>query len=319
MKARFRRSRFRKLTLRTVVLGLVALAVAVGAATAGLEAVVDDGVIKACRHKSGYLLVPSPGKACKKAEQALSWNVKPDRPGLLALPARRAPPGRSVQPGRPGPPGSDGTIDAIEALGGIACTTADDTLGNGVRRDRDRRRDRAHLRGRCAASTGTGESDARHQRARLRPGRRGCRRLRRDRQHGDRSGRPDGHRRRLRRWLGRARVPAQAAQRHPRPGRVPVCSSRGAERRTRRRRAARHGRRRASGRLVLRGSDRERRRRRRTPTASSRERSLPASVADSNTAAGSLARIPDGSDTNDAATDWAFTTVVTPGAGNVAG
>ncbi len=46
---------------------------------------------------------------------------------------------------------------------------------------------------------------------------------------------------------------------------------------------------------------------------------LPASVADSNTVAGSLARIPDGSDTNDAATDWAFTTVVTPGAGNVAG
>jgi hypothetical protein len=46
---------------------------------------------------------------------------------------------------------------------------------------------------------------------------------------------------------------------------------------------------------------------------------LPASVADSNTVAGSLARIPDGSDTDDAATDWAFTTVVTPGAGNVGG
>ena len=34
---------------------------------------------------------------------------------------------------------------------------------------------------------------------------------------------------------------------------------------------------------------------------------LPASVADSNTVAGSLARIPNGSDTDDAATDWAFT------------
>ena len=45
---------------------------------------------------------------------------------------------------------------------------------------------------------------------------------------------------------------------------------------------------------------------------------LPATVADSNTAAGSLSRIPDGSDTNDAATDWVFTTTLTRGAANVA-
>jgi hypothetical protein len=45
---------------------------------------------------------------------------------------------------------------------------------------------------------------------------------------------------------------------------------------------------------------------------------LPASVADSNTVDGSLARIPDGRDTNDAASDWAFTAVATPGAANVA-
>jgi large repetitive protein len=36
-------------------------------------------------------------------------------------------------------------------------------------------------------------------------------------------------------------------------------------------------------------------------------------VADSNTVTGSLARIPNGSDTDDAAADWAFTTTVTPG------
>jgi hypothetical protein len=41
-------------------------------------------------------------------------------------------------------------------------------------------------------------------------------------------------------------------------------------------------------------------------------------VADSNTADGSLSRIPDGQDTNDAAADWAFTTTKTPGAANVA-
>jgi len=45
---------------------------------------------------------------------------------------------------------------------------------------------------------------------------------------------------------------------------------------------------------------------------------LPASVADSNSVDGSLSRLPDGSDTNDAATDWAFTTTKTPGAANAA-
>jgi hypothetical protein len=45
---------------------------------------------------------------------------------------------------------------------------------------------------------------------------------------------------------------------------------------------------------------------------------LAATVADSNTVAGSLARLPDRSDTNDAATDWALTTTATPGAANVA-
>ena len=44
---------------------------------------------------------------------------------------------------------------------------------------------------------------------------------------------------------------------------------------------------------------------------------LPAATADSNTVAGSLSRIPNGSDTNDAATDWAFTATVTQGAANV--
>ena len=44
---------------------------------------------------------------------------------------------------------------------------------------------------------------------------------------------------------------------------------------------------------------------------------LPVDVADSNTVDGTLARIPDGSDTDDAATDWSFTTTPTPGAANV--
>jgi hypothetical protein len=44
---------------------------------------------------------------------------------------------------------------------------------------------------------------------------------------------------------------------------------------------------------------------------------LPETVADSNTVAGSLIRNPDGGDTNDAASDWAFTTTLTRGAANV--
>jgi hypothetical protein len=45
---------------------------------------------------------------------------------------------------------------------------------------------------------------------------------------------------------------------------------------------------------------------------------LAAAVADSNTVDGSLSRIPDKQDTNDAASDWAFTQTKTPGAANVA-
>jgi hypothetical protein len=44
---------------------------------------------------------------------------------------------------------------------------------------------------------------------------------------------------------------------------------------------------------------------------------LPTAVQDSNTVAGSLIRNPDGKDTNDAASDWAFTTTITREAANV--
>ncbi|KYF87214.1 hypothetical protein BE17_09500 [Sorangium cellulosum] len=46
---------------------------------------------------------------------------------------------------------------------------------------------------------------------------------------------------------------------------------------------------------------------------------LAATVADSNlaTAPGSLCRLPDGTDTNQAAADWAFSATITPGSANV--
>ena len=69
MKARIRWS-----APRLLAVGVAALAATVGGATAGTDAV-TDGVINACRHKSGVLLVPSAGKTCKRSEQALRWNV----------------------------------------------------------------------------------------------------------------------------------------------------------------------------------------------------------------------------------------------------
>jgi hypothetical protein len=44
---------------------------------------------------------------------------------------------------------------------------------------------------------------------------------------------------------------------------------------------------------------------------------LPVDVADSTTVDGTLSRIPDGADSDDAAADWVFTTTPTPGAANV--
>ncbi len=43
---------------------------------------------------------------------------------------------------------------------------------------------------------------------------------------------------------------------------------------------------------------------------------LPAATADSNTAPGSLARTPNGRDTDNAAMDWTFVSMPTPGAAN---
>ena len=127
--------------IRTVLaLGVAALALTVGGATAGLDAVAVDGVIKACRHKSGILLVLSPGKACKRSEQALSWNVEgPAGPagadGKDGLPGPRGetgatgPAGPAGPIGPQGPAGPSGSLAAIEALNGIACTTSTNTQG----------------------------------------------------------------------------------------------------------------------------------------------------------------------------------------------
>jgi hypothetical protein len=105
-----------RLTLRAVGLGVAALALTLGGATAALSVASDEGVITACRHRSGLLLVPSPGKACKQAQQTLTWNV-------------RGPAGPAGPQGPAGPAGTVAEIDSVDVLDGIACTTSDDAPG----------------------------------------------------------------------------------------------------------------------------------------------------------------------------------------------
>jgi hypothetical protein len=151
MKAWIRRS-----TPRVVAIGIAALAATVGGATAGLDksvvldAVAEDGVINACRHKSGYLLVPSAGKTCKRSEQTLRWNVTgpagpagadgrdgapgPAGPqgetGARGETGAAGPAGPEGPAGPQGPAGPSGSIEAIGVLDGVDCTTSDGAAGS---------------------------------------------------------------------------------------------------------------------------------------------------------------------------------------------
>lgn len=121
------KSRFKNAPVHVLALCVAGLAIVAGGAAAALDTG-GDGVIRACRHKSGYLLVPSAGKSCKRSEQALNWNVK----GAAGPPGADGADGKDGAPGAagpPGPPGAAGTISAIESLNGAACKTAENGAG----------------------------------------------------------------------------------------------------------------------------------------------------------------------------------------------
>jgi hypothetical protein len=316
------KARIRRLTLRTAALGLAVLAVTVGVAAAGVEAALDDGVIKACRHKSGYLLVPSPGKACKRSEQALSWNVKgPSGPagpaGPAGVPGPAGPRGESGSAGSAGPSGPagpPGTIGSIETLSGVACTTADETAGTVsvetevdgaivltcegggppppggedklVVNEIDYDQVGADVNGFVEiTNTGTGTADLTGIAIVFVDGSDGLEYLRKPLSGTLAPGA----------YLA---VPAEAQ--NGAPDGVALIDTAGGELLD----ALSY-----EGPITSAVID--------TQTYSLVEGTvLPTSVADSNTVAGSLARLPDGSDTNDAATDWAFTSTATPGAAN---
>ena len=99
----------RRRALRTCAAAAAALALA-GAAGSALEAAFDENVISACRNKStGVLRVPSPGASCKGDEQPLAWNVR----GVA---------------GPVGPTGPAGPA-SVSAVAGSPCTTAAGSWG----------------------------------------------------------------------------------------------------------------------------------------------------------------------------------------------
>lgn len=96
--------------LRATALALLGLAVVAGAAGAALRAALADDVINACRNKnSGALRVPAPGASCKGDETPLQWNVR----------------GAAGPMGPAGPAGPA----SVSALEGSPCTTAAGSWG----------------------------------------------------------------------------------------------------------------------------------------------------------------------------------------------
>ncbi|HWL32841.1 MAG TPA: hypothetical protein VNP89_04485 [Gaiellaceae bacterium] len=133
--------------LRICVLSVVILALVAGAAGAGVRVLLADDVINACRSKStGTLRVPAAGAFCKGDEQPLQWNVRgvagPAGPAGAAGPTGApgaagavGPAGPRGQTGATGPQGPAGPV-SVDALAGTTCTTAAGSVGTlGVRTD----------------------------------------------------------------------------------------------------------------------------------------------------------------------------------------
>jgi hypothetical protein len=106
-----------------------------GAAGATLAGALDDGVISACRNKStGVLRVPATGTSCKGDETQLQWSVRGPEgpqgpPGIAGPPGPQGivgaagPVGPRGPAGAPGPQGPAGPA-SLAALAGTPCTTA---------------------------------------------------------------------------------------------------------------------------------------------------------------------------------------------------
>jgi hypothetical protein len=98
-------SKHRKCIWRRLGVLVVGLAVLTAGAHATLRAATAEDAISACRNKStGVLRIPATGSSCRSDEQPLQWNIR----GL---------------PGPTGPQGPPGPV-SVSALAGTGCTTA---------------------------------------------------------------------------------------------------------------------------------------------------------------------------------------------------
>jgi hypothetical protein len=105
--------------LAAIGLGLLVL-VAAGAIA---SAATGDGQIHACKIKRhGFLRMLDAGASCKRTETAVSWNIQG-----AAGPA--GPAGAPGQQGPQGPKGDPGGVASIAALTGTPCTTFDGAAG----------------------------------------------------------------------------------------------------------------------------------------------------------------------------------------------
>jgi hypothetical protein len=118
-------------------------ALVLGSAAAFAASRTDDGAIHACRAKRyGALRVPAAGKACKRTETELAWSIRgpagpagadgaqgpPGLPGAPGLEGAVGPQGDPGPPGPQGPKGDPGSA-SVGALGGTACTTFEGAQG----------------------------------------------------------------------------------------------------------------------------------------------------------------------------------------------
>jgi hypothetical protein len=113
----------KRIALAAAALVVLAAAGAISAATTA------EGTIRACKNnRHGLLRIPAATAACKRNEKPVQWNVQgPPGPAGVAGPAGPAgPPGADGPPGPKGEPGGSASVAAFE---GTPCATFEGEAG----------------------------------------------------------------------------------------------------------------------------------------------------------------------------------------------
>jgi hypothetical protein len=110
--------------MKTILLVGCLTAVAVVAGVALAQSEPPSTVIHACKHPSGgWLRQVSAPSQCRRRETAVSWNVAGEK-------GEKGDPGPAGPPGPPGVKGDPGTVvSGLPTLSGVPCVAADDAAG----------------------------------------------------------------------------------------------------------------------------------------------------------------------------------------------